>query len=223
MTRSSLPRPAGEREALERAWTPPQGWRRLSAVNNSQIGLFYIVTAMLFFVLAGILALAMRSQLAVPEAGLISAAVYNQLLTMHGTVMMFLFAVPMVEAIAVYLLPAMLGARDLPFPRLSAYAFWCYAIGSDGDLRVPGRDRRHPFTAGLGSMARTLVSLASFAVAVPTAVQVFAWIATFWRGQVRMAVPTLFVLGFFLTFVVGGLTGVMVAVLPFDWGAGCSG
>ena len=48
---------------------------------------------------------------------------------MHGTVMMFLFAVPVVEAIAVYLLPGMLGARDLPFPRLSAYAFWAYAFG----------------------------------------------------------------------------------------------
>ena len=53
---------------------------------------------------------------------------------MHGTVMMFLFAVPVVEAIAVYLLPGMLGARDLPFPRLSAYAFWAYAIGGAGLL-----------------------------------------------------------------------------------------
>ena len=126
---NSLPRPAGELQALERAWKAPDGWRRLSAVNNSHIGVFYIATALLFFILAGVLALVMRTQLAVPGNTLVSAATYNQLFTMHGTVMMFLFAVPIVEAVAVYLLPGMLGARDLPFPRLSAYAFWAYAIG----------------------------------------------------------------------------------------------
>ena len=94
-----LPRPEGELEALERAWKPPSGWRRLSAVNNSQIGLFYIATALLFFVLAGVLALVMRAQLALPNSGLVSAPLYNQLFTMHGTVMMFLFAVPVVEAV----------------------------------------------------------------------------------------------------------------------------
>ena len=126
---SSLPRPPGEREALERAWEPPKGWRYLSAVNNTHIGLFYIATALVFFLLAGILGLLMRAQLAVPDNTLLSAQTYNQVFTMHGTVMMFLFAVPMVEAIAVYLLPGMLGARDLPFPRLSAYAYWAYAFG----------------------------------------------------------------------------------------------
>ena len=122
-------RPEGEREAFERAWRAPRGWRLLSAVNNTHIGVFYIATAMLFFVLAGILGLMMRAQLAVPDNNLIGAQTYNQIFTMHGTVMMFLFAVPSVEAIAVYLLPGMLGARDLPFPRLTAYAFWAYAIG----------------------------------------------------------------------------------------------
>ena len=128
-TPSRLPRPAGEREALDRAWQPPQGWRFLSSVNNAHIGLFYIATALLFFVLGRLLALVMRTQLALPALTLVDARTYNQLFTMHGTVMMFLFAVPVVEAIAVYLLPGMLGARDLPFPRLSAYAFWAYAIG----------------------------------------------------------------------------------------------
>ena len=126
---SSLPRPPGELEALQQAWKAPTGWRLFSAVNNSQIGLFYIATSLLFFVLAGVLGLMMRAQLALPDNTLMSAQTYNQVFTMHGTVMMFLFAVPVVEAIAVYLLPAMLGARDLPFPRLSAYAFWAYAIG----------------------------------------------------------------------------------------------
>ena len=79
--------------------------------------------------LAGVLALLMRAQLAVPENDARRPELYNQLFTMHGTVMMFLFAVPVVEAMGVLLLPNMLGARDLPFPRLSAYAYWAYAIG----------------------------------------------------------------------------------------------
>ncbi|MET0311219.1 MAG: cbb3-type cytochrome c oxidase subunit I [Burkholderiaceae bacterium] len=382
---NSLPRPPGERERLAAAWEPPKGWRLLSAVNNTQIGVFYIATALLFFVLAGALALLMRAQLAVPGNDLISAGTYNQLFTMHGTVMMFLFAVPIVEAIAVYLLPGMLGARDLPFPRLSAYAFWAYAIGGlaffctiffgaspDGGwfmyppltgkehspgigadwwllgigfieisaiagaieliigilfTRAPGMTLKrmpvfawamlvtafmivfafpaiiagtlllemerafdwpffiparggdpilwqhlfwffghpevyiiflpaagmvsmmvptlagtplaghraivwaligvgavsfmlwihHMFTAGLGGWAMKLASIASFAVAIPSGVQVFSWIATFWKGRVRANSPTLFLLGFHFIFVLGGLTGVMVAVLPFDW------
>jgi cytochrome c oxidase subunit I+III len=384
---SHLPRPDGEREALERAWRSPKGWRLLSAVNNSQIGVFYIATAMLFFVLAGVLALVMRTQLAVPDNALVNAKTYNQLFTMHGTVMMFLFAVPIVEAVAVYLLPGMLGARDLPFPRLSAYAFWAYAIGGlaffctiffgaspDGGwfmyppltgkeyspgrgadwwllgigfieisaiagaieliigilfTRAPGMTlakmpvfawamlvsavmivfafpaviaattllelerafdwpffipqrggdpllwqhlfwffghpevyiiflpaagmvsmmvptlagaalvgyrgivaalvgvglvsfalwAHHMFTAGLGGLSMSVVSAASFLVAIPSGMQVFAWIATFWRGRVTLTGPTLFLLGFHFIFVLGGLTGVMVAVLPFDWQA----
>ena len=382
-----LPRPEGELQALQRAWAPPTGWRRLSAVNNSQIGVYYLATALLFFVLAGVLALVMRAQLALPGNTLVSAGTYNQLFTMHGSVMMFLFAVPVVEAVAVWLLPNMLGARDLPFPRLSAYAFWAYAfggiaffctiffgasphggwfmyppltskefspgIGADWWLlgigfieisaiagaieliigilftRAPGMSlarmppfawavlvaalmvifafpaliagtlllelerafdwpffnparggdpllwqhlfwffghpevyiiflpaagmvsmmvpvmagtplvgyraivwalvavgaisfllwMHHMFTAGLGPLALHLTSIASFAVSIPSAVQVFAWIATFWRGRVRMAAPSLFLLGFHCVFVLGGLTGVMLAVLPFDWQA----
>ncbi|WPG39557.1 cytochrome c oxidase subunit I [Variovorax sp. EBFNA2] len=376
-----------DREALERAWQAPRGWRLLSAVNNTHIGGFYIATAMLFFVLAGVLALVMRTQLAVPDNDLVDARTYNQLFTMHGTVMMFLFAVPIVEAVAVYLLPGMLGARDLPFPRLSAYAFWTYAIGGivffctiffgeapDGGwfmyppltgkefspgrgadwwllgigfieisaiagaieliigvlfTRAPGMTlmrmpvfawamlvsalmivfafpaviaatmlleverafgwpffmparggdpllwqhlfwffghpevyiiflpaagmvsmmvatcartplvgyravvmaligvgvvsfllwAHHMFTAGLGGVPMLLVSAASFVVAIPSGLQVFAWIATFWRGRVTLDTPTLFLLGFHFIFVLGGLTGVMVAVLPFDWQA----
>ena len=382
---SSLPRPEGELERLEAVWKTPTGWRFFSSVNNTNIGLLYIGTALLFFVLAGILGLMMRAQLAVPDNTLLSAGTYNQVFTMHGTVMMFLFAIPVVEALAVYLLPNMLGARDLPFPRLSAYAYWAYAIGGlaffctlfvglapDGGwfmyppltgmeyspglnadfwllgigfieisaiagaielivgilfTRAPGMtlsrmpvyawamlvvgvmivfafpaiiagtallemerafdwpffiaDRggdpilwqhlfwffghpevyiiflpaagmvstmiptiagtplvgrrsiivalvavgffsfalwaHHMFTAGLGVMEMSFVSAASMAVAVPTGIQVFAWIATLWRGKVRVNAPTLFLLGFMFIFVLGGLTGVMVAVLPFDW------
>ena len=384
---NSLPRPPGELEALQRAWEPPKGWRRLTAVNNSHIGVYYLATALIFFVLAGVLALVMRTQLALPGNALVGAGTYNQLFTMHGSVMMFLFAVPVVEAVAVWLLPNMLGARDLPFPRLSAYAFWAYAIGGaaffctvffgaspDGGwfmyppltgkeyspgigadwwllgigfieisaiagaieliigilfTRAPGMTlakmpafawavlvaafmvifafpaliagtlllelerafdwpffiparggdpllwqhlfwffghpevyiiflpaagmvsmmvpvmagtslvghraivaaliavgaisfllwMHHMFTAGLGPLALHVTSIASFAVAIPSGVQVFAWIATFWQGRVRMSAPSLFLLGFHFIFVLGGLTGVMLAVLPFDWQA----
>ena len=107
----------------------PKGFAIVTAVNNTYVGLWYVGTALLFFVLAGILALIMRAQLARPESDLVGYDLYNQLFTMHGTVMMFLFAVPAVEAASVYLLPNMQAARDLPFPRLSAYAFWAYFIG----------------------------------------------------------------------------------------------
>lgn len=383
---NGLPRPAGEIEQLERAWKRPTGWRALTVVNNTSIGLLYIATALLFFILAGVLALMMRTQLAAPEAGLIGHELYNQLFTMHGTVMMFLFAVPAVEAVAVLLLPNMLGARDLPFPRLSAYAYWAYAIGGlvffcsifvglapDGgwfmyppltgaryspavnaDLwllgigfieisaiagaielavgilrtRAPGMtlekipvfawvmlvfcgmviiafpavivatmllelerafdmpffiaDRggdpllwqhlfwffghpevyiiflpaagmvsmiipamagrplvgyrlvvlavvstgflsfglwvHHMFATGIPQLSLSFASAASMAVSVPTAIQIFAWIATI-AGAARLRpikTPTLYILGFFFVFVIGGLTGVMVAVIPFD-------
>jgi cytochrome c oxidase subunit I+III len=77
----------------------------------------------------------------------------------------------------------------------------------------------HMFAAGLGDLSMTLTSAASFAVAIPSGVQVFAWLATFRRGRVQTNAPTLFLLGFHFIFVLGGLTGVMVAVLPFDWQA----
>ena len=123
------PRPDGELEALEQVWCRPKGWQWISAINNNFIGVYYLGAAMLFFLLAGALALLMRTQLALPLNGLLDQETYNQLFTMHGTVMMFLFAVPAVEALGVLLLPQMVGARDLPFPRLSAYAFWAYLIG----------------------------------------------------------------------------------------------
>ncbi|MBC8037452.1 MAG: cbb3-type cytochrome c oxidase subunit I, partial [Rhizobiales bacterium] len=84
---NALPRPESELAELETAWKPPTGIRILTAVNNTYIGLFYIGAALLFFILAGILALLMRLQLAVPGNTLIDQGTYNQLFTMHGTVM----------------------------------------------------------------------------------------------------------------------------------------
>ncbi len=379
-------RPQSEVAELERIWRVPTGLRALTAVNNTQIGVFYIGTALWFLALGGILALLMRLQLAVPNNTLIDQETYNQLFTMHGSMMMFLFAVPVVEAMGVMLLPQMLAARDLPFPRLSAFAFWAYFVGGNvffltlfldlapsggwfmyppltsrefspganadfwllgigfieisaiagaieivvGILRTraPGMTLgkmpvfawtmlifagmimfafpalilatmmlelerafqwpffiaarggdpvlwqhlfwffghpevyiiflpaagmvsmilptmartplvgyslivialiatgffsfglwvHHMFATGIPSMSLGFFSAASMAVTIPSGIQVFAWIATIANGRLRVgAPPTLFVLGFLFIFVLGGLTGVMVAMVPFDW------
>ncbi|SEN98682.1 cbb3-type cytochrome c oxidase subunit I [Palleronia pelagia] len=116
-------------DRLRRAWDEPKGWAYFSAVNNDKVGAWYSLTALFFMLAAGVLALLMRIQLAVPENDFLDADRFNQFFTMHGSAMMFLFAVPMFEAISILLLPAFLGARDLPFPRLSSYGFWCFVIG----------------------------------------------------------------------------------------------
>jgi len=116
-------------ERLLQVWETPKGWRYFSSVNNTDVGLWYTATALLFFLFAGVLALLMRTQLAVPNNDLLSAELYNQVFTVHGSVMMFLFAIPIFEAIAVLLVPQMLGSRDLPFPRLSAFGLWCFVLG----------------------------------------------------------------------------------------------
>jgi cytochrome c oxidase subunit I+III len=381
---NKLPRPKDELEQLEAAWALPRGWRIVTAVNNTVIGYFYVAAALLFFVLAGCLALLMRLQLAVPGNTLLSPDSYNQIFTMHGTVMMFLFAVPVVEAMGILLLPQMLGARDLPFPRLSAFAFWAYLFGgliffstlffdlapsggwfmyppltnarfSQGAgadfwllgigfieisaiagaieiivgvlrTRAPGMslDRipvfawtmlifavmvifafpavilatlllefertfgwpffdpekggdallwqhlfwffghpevyiiflpaagmvsmilpamtrsplvgyrlivialistaffsfglwvHHMFTTGIPESSLSFFSIASMVIAIPSGIQVFAWIATIAAGRLRWTVASHFVLGFLLIFTAGGLSGVMVAFVPFD-------
>jgi len=118
-----------QEERLLQTWQTPSGWRYWSSVNNSDVGLWYTGMAFVFFLFAGVLALLMRIQLAVPNNTFLSAEFYNQAFTVHGSVMMFLFALPIFEAIAILLLPQMLGARDLPFPRLSAFGFWCFLLG----------------------------------------------------------------------------------------------
>lgn len=119
----------GQEQRLLEVWKTPEGWRYWSAVNNSEVGTWYTVAACLFFLFGGVLALLMRIQLAVPGNDFLTADAYNQIFTMHGSVMMFLFAVPIFEAFSILILPEMLGARDLPFPRLSAYGFYSFIIG----------------------------------------------------------------------------------------------
>ena len=378
---------AGQEERLRKTWETPKGIRYWTSVNNSEIGLWYGVTAFFFMLFAGLLGLLMRAQLATPNNDLISAELYNQAFTLHGTVMMFLFAVPIFEAVAIFLLPSMLGARELPFPRLSAFGFWSFllggvfvcgsiffdaapnagwfmypplatdkeyaGIGADiwllglsfievasiaaaveiivgimkcrapgmrlnmmpmfawyllivagmilfafppliaGDILfemermfdwpffdpsrggdpllwqhlfwifghpevyiiflpaialmamiVPTFSQRpivgyswivlaavgtgflsfglwvhHMFTTGLPQISLAFFSAASEAVAIPTGVQIFVFIATMLAGRVIFSVPMLFGAGGLAIFTIGGLTGVMVALVPFDWQA----
>ena len=118
-----------QEERLRKVWETPKGFRYWSAVNNTEVGVWYTATAFLFFLFGGVLALLIRLQLAVPNNDFVSAETYNQIFTVHGSVMMFLFAIPIFESIAVIFLPQMLGARDLPFPLLSAFGYWCFLLG----------------------------------------------------------------------------------------------
>lgn len=383
----SAPHEQSDEEQLRRVWEPPRGWRYWTSVNNTQVGLWYGSAAFSFMLFAGVLALIMRAQLALPDNDLVSADFYNQAFTLHGTVMMFLFAVPIFEAVAIFLLPPMLGTRELPFPRLGAFGFWSFfiggvfvcgsiffnaapssgwfmypplatdktlsGIGADiwllglsfieiasiaaavelivgimkcrapgmrinlmplfawyllivagmilfafppliaGDLLfemqrmfdwpffdaarggdpllwqhlfwifghpevyiiflpaialmamiVPTFSQRpivgyswivlaavgtgflsfglwvhHMFTTGLPQISLAFFSAASEAVAIPTGVQIFVFLATMLAGRVIFSVPMLFGTGGIAIFVVGGLTGVMVALVPFDWQA----
>ena len=373
---------------LSYIWGAPRGWRgTISTVNHSDVGRRLIIAAFTFFAIGGVLAMLIRAQLATPRSAFAGPEIYNQLFTMHGSIMMFLFAIPMFEGLAIYMLPKLLGTRDLAFPRLSAYGWWCYLFGGsllilslllgvapdsgwfmytplssrpyspgiNSDfwllgitfveisaiaaaveitvsilrVRAPGMsmDRlplfawyllatalmmligfpplilgsilleierafdwpffdvarggdsllwqhlfwlfghpevyiiflpaagvvstvlpvmartpilgyriivasvltlaflsfglwvHHMFTVGIPHMALAFFSAASTLVAVPTGVQIFAWLGTLWAGRPQMKLPMLYLIGFFVTFVMGGLTGVMVAVVPFDWQA----
>lgn len=104
-------------------------WGALSAINHKTVARRFIVTTLAFFLLGGLLALAMRVQLARPGLRLINAERYNELFTLHGTTMMFLFAVPVMQAVAGYLVPLMIGARSVAFPRMNAYAYWVFLLG----------------------------------------------------------------------------------------------
>ena len=115
---------------LERTWLRPPGivgW--LSTVDHKEIGRRYIITALIFLALGGVLSLLMRLQLARPDNNFVSAQRYNELFTMHGSTMMFLFAVPVMEGVAVYIIPLMLGTRSTAFPRLNAFSYYMYLFG----------------------------------------------------------------------------------------------
>jgi cytochrome c oxidase subunit 1 len=104
-------------------------WSWFTTIDHKKIGILYGATAFLFFVVGGIEALLIRSQLAGPDGTLVNAAQYNQIFTMHGITMIFLFVMPMSAAFFNYLIPLMIGARDVAFPRLNAYSYWVFLLG----------------------------------------------------------------------------------------------
>src|SRR5690242_4823055 len=119
-----------ERQEIEKTWHHPPGfWSWFSFATHHAIGKRYIVTAFIFLLIGGVEALLMRMQLARPQGRLLNPDLYNQIFTMHGATMMFLFAVPMMEGIGIYLVPMMIGTRNVVFPRLNAFSYFMYLIG----------------------------------------------------------------------------------------------
>jgi cytochrome c oxidase subunit 1 len=101
----------------------------LTTVDHKKIGLMYIAYALAFLLVAGIEAMLIRIQLAIPNNHFVSPQVFNQLFTMHGTTMVFFVGMPILFGFGNYLVPLMIGARDMAFPRLNAFSFWISAFG----------------------------------------------------------------------------------------------
>jgi len=106
------------------------GWRSwIFTVDHKKLGLMYAVSATFFFLVGGIEALLIRTQLLSPDNTVLSASVYNQMFTMHATTMIFLFVMPVTTGLANYFVPLQIGARDVAFPRMNAFGFWCFLFG----------------------------------------------------------------------------------------------
>ena len=114
---------------LTELWETPKslyGW--LATVDHKELGIRYIVTALIFLVAGGIEALILRIQLAQPNLDVISPEAYNQIFTMHGVTMIFWYASPILSGFAIFLIPLMIGARDMAFPRLNAFTYWTFLL-----------------------------------------------------------------------------------------------
>ncbi|MEA2144502.1 MAG: cytochrome c oxidase subunit [Solirubrobacteraceae bacterium] len=363
----------------------PQGWVSwVTTTDHKRIGIMYMVTTFVFFLMGGAEALMMRLQLGAPNNTLISPQTYNALFTMHGTTMIFLFVVPMMAGLANYFVPLMIGARDMAFPKLNALSYWLLVAGgvvfygslffsapeagwtsytplssaaysptngvdawiflihltglsslvgavnfyaTIANMRAPGMgwgrlplfvwailiyavllilalpviaggvtllltDRHfgthfydpsqggspllwqhlfwffghpevyimalpafgivsevlpvfarkpifgykaiaastvviaflsllvwahHMFATPSPAVVLVFFMLSSFLIAVPTGVKIFNWIATLWRGTVEFRTPLMFCAGLIGTFLIGGITGIFLAVFPIDW------
>jgi cytochrome c oxidase subunit I len=368
-----------------RAEREASGWTSwFTTTDHKKIGIMYMVTTFVFFLLGGVEALMIRLQLGAPNNTLVTPVVYNQLFTMHGTTMIFLFVVPMMAGLGNYFLPLMIGARDMAFPRLNALSFWLLLAGgivfyasifwnppeagwtsypplsnslyspaggqdawiylihltgissllgainfyaTIANMRARGMswgrlplfvwamltysvllifalpviaaavtmlltDRHfgshffdpteggspllwqnlfwffghpevyimilpgfglvseilpvfarkpifgykaiaastvaiaflgfltwahHMFTAPIPEAILVFVMLSSFLIAVPTGVKMLNWIATLWRGTIEFKTPLLFCVGFIALFLIGGISGVFLAIFPVDW------
>src|ERR1700749_4125482 len=120
-------------QVTTRAVTAPRQTKRwvdwVLTTDHKKIGIMYLVLTFVFFMLGGVEALMMRLQLSVPNNTLVTSEHYNQLLTLHGTTMIFLFVVPVMAGFGNYFLPLMIGARDMAFPRLNALSLWLLLFG----------------------------------------------------------------------------------------------
>src|ERR687897_744956 len=122
--------PGERRSWLVRRPTSTTGfWSWVTTIDHKRIGILYGITAFAFFVVGGSEALLIRMQLAQPDQEIVSAGVYNELFTMHGVTMVFLVVMPLSAAFFNYLIPLMIGARDVAFPRLNAYSYWAFLFG----------------------------------------------------------------------------------------------
>src|SRR4051794_26114827 len=116
-------------EPVRIPWTQGRLASWLVTVDHKRIGILYICTTLFFFVIGGLMALLMRAQLATPDEHLVTGNSYNQLFTMHGTTMIFLVIVPILAGFGNYLVPLMIGAKDMAFPRLNALSYWLFLRG----------------------------------------------------------------------------------------------
>src|SRR6186713_2914923 len=127
---ASVSIPAGRRGGLARRPLATTGfWSWFTTVDHKKIGILYGVSSFAFFLIGGVEALLIRSQLAKPGNTLLNADQYNQVFTMHALTMIFLFVMPMSAAFFNYLIPLMIGARDVAFPRINAFSYWLFLFG----------------------------------------------------------------------------------------------
>jgi cytochrome c oxidase subunit 1 len=126
---ASLSVQAGSRGLLRRPITTTGFWSWFTTIDHKKIGVLYGVTAFIFFIVGGLEALLIRAQLAGPDQTFLNAEQYNEVFTMHGITMIFLFVMPMSAAFFNYMIPLMIGARDVAFPRLNAFGYWSFLLG----------------------------------------------------------------------------------------------
>src|ERR1700675_1920645 len=125
-TTTYFPQPAKQTEALP---VPSRLHDWIVTVDHKRLGIMYIATSLFFFAVAGVLAALMRVQLAFPNGKVLPPEVFNRLFTVHGTTMVFLVGMPFFAGLANYLVPLMIGARDMAFPRLNAFGYWMFLFG----------------------------------------------------------------------------------------------
>src|SRR3954453_5757107 len=126
---AALVKPPVRTRILERPRRTTGVWSWFTTVDHKKIAILYATTAMFFLLVGGVEALLIRVQLAQPDGTVLSAARYNEFFTMHGTTMIFLMGMPLASAFGNYLLPLMIGARDVAFPRLNMFGSWVFLLG----------------------------------------------------------------------------------------------